>query len=292
MTHTFRRMHVQSYSKKEALPPDEIERRVIGAPLTQQTQPQPLSAGALEARALIEKAKQLKDQQENDMPDLKTALETALKKKELTAVVNEWDDEPTSNTNKPSTAMPVANTTTPMPSPKPVLKHLHHSGKQYFTPTNNIARTVFYYIKNNPGISRAAALSALGKNPEFKQNSITSLISQHVRAGHMREVNKGLFTVIDDYRPIKQSELKKVVAARKAIGSTPRPEPTPAAMPERKKVVVKRRGETTSVTSSGINHLLPAPVAATSFDAQAHVDSLTLPQARAVYDYLKKMFGG
>lgn len=283
MTHTFRRMHVQSYSKKEALPPDEIERRVIGAPLTKQTPTQPLSAGALEARALIEKAKQLKDQQENDMPDLKTALETALKQKELHSIVNEWDDEPASATNKQSK---------PVPAPEQRFKQLQPSGKQYFTTTNNVARTVFYYIKNNPGVSRAAALSALLKNEDFKANSISSLISQHVRAGHIRQVNNGLFTVIDDYQPVKQSELRKKAAARKAIGSTPRPEPTPAAKPERKKVVVKRRGETTSVTSSGINHLLPAPVAATSFDAQAHVDSLTLPQARAVYDYLKKMFGG
>ena len=108
------------------------------------------------------------------MPDLKTALETALK---------EWDDD----SNQPKE--------TPM---KP----------QIFKPTNNVTRETFNYVKQHKGCTKVEARNAL-MTRGFKDNSITSLLAQMIRHNFMLvDSSGGLHTVVEDYIPLKSKKAK------------------------------------------------------------------------------------
>jgi len=167
----------------KTLPPDEVERRIFGRPLTDLNRPQPpLSAGAKEARMLMEKARLAQEAQlkEKQMPDLKT---------ELTKVINQWSHE----------EQPAMNNT----------NHIHRNV------TNNVTRATFDHIRDNPGKTRsgvAASLIALGYNA----SSVTSLIGQMTRQRLVREEDAGkLYTNQKEYTPIKRTQLPKPKRAAK-----------------------------------------------------------------------------
>ena len=108
------------------------------------------------------------------MPDLKTALETALK---------EWDDD----SNQPKE--------TPM---KP----------QIFKPTNNVTRETFNHVKQHKGCTKVEVRKALMARG-FKDNSITSLLAQMVRSNFILvDSSGGLHTVVEDYMPLKSKKPK------------------------------------------------------------------------------------
>lgn len=110
------------------------------------------------------------------MPDLKTALETALK---------EWGDD--SNDNQPKE--------TPM---KP----------QIFKPTNNVTRETFNYVKQHKGCTKVEVRKAL-MTRGFKDNSITSLLAQMIRSNFILvDSSGGLHTVVEDYTPLKSKKAK------------------------------------------------------------------------------------
>jgi len=109
------------------------------------------------------------------MPDIKTALQNALSKAASAPtpqIPAAWDDEgadaaiETITTKAKEAAMP----------------------KKYFQTTNNVTRSTFNYVKNNPGNTRTQITAAL-EMQGFKPNSTTSLVAQMIRQGHMRETN-------------------------------------------------------------------------------------------------------
>ena len=73
-------------AKSLATPPERVDRLLHKEPLTNTTPP--ISAGALEARALIEKARQLKEEQE-----MRVAREAIAKREALNNTLNEWDQD-------------------------------------------------------------------------------------------------------------------------------------------------------------------------------------------------------
>ena len=129
--------------------------------------------------------------------------------------------------------------------------------KAYFTVTNNVTRATFDYIRDNPGKTRkeiAVVLEAKG----FKTSSVTSLLGQMVKQGMVRESTGLLYVTTGEYTPLKSS--KAMQAKVVPIVRKPKAEPTPQ-----------------------IN---------AAWDAETLLNNLSIKQARALYDELRKIFGG
>jgi hypothetical protein len=155
------------------------------------------------------------------MPDIKS---------ELSKVIQQWDkaDTPTTMTSA-----------TPAPKEK--------SGSTLAT---------FNCIKNNPGKTRPVILDML-TTLGIKRGSSTSLLSQMVDRGNVREVEGLLYVAQDKY----------------------------SCLPRRKSVVaVEPPVEAVAVAA-------PEPEAPTEWSASEVVDKLSVRQARAVLDELKVLFG-
>jgi hypothetical protein len=208
------------------------------------------------------------------MPDIQTALSNALK-----TTINNWekDDMQTTQTNA------------------------HHKGKRFFDVTNNVTRATFDYVKQNPNLTSAeicADMSKLG----YKESSVSSLIAQFAVQGLAERDDRGRYiTIIDEYRPLK--------AKKKTLKIVPKPVDIP-----------KRKYVKKSDTAGGIGALLKEKLENTpmpsrdALDAAAYamggavnkrftslvrsktpddiLKDMTVFQARELYDYLKKMFGG
>ena len=198
------------------------------------------------------------------MPDIKTALEQALSKAQTRAQLPaEWDDEG-------GAAVIQSITTQAKEATMP---------KKYFETTNNVTRATFDHVFNNPGKTRKQILDALAAQG-FKNGSTSSLLGQFSTQGHI--VNRGglYFAQRAEYVPLK-------TARRKA-----------EAKPERKKVVIvsKRTGETVPPAAVGIAALPKVreatPQINAAWDAETLLNNLSIKQARALYDELRKIFGG
>lgn len=151
------------------------------------------------------------------------------------------------------------------------------TGKVLFQPTNNISRETFNYVRDNPGGTRVAAIRALVARG-FRANSLSSLFVQFLKQGQMRESNGGLYTVGNEYQP-----LKGAAWMRKHLPSTkPTAKPDAPARVAAKRIVVKRL----SVEAPEP----PKAVVPPEFNAEDFVNGLTLKQAKAVYSELKKVF--
>jgi hypothetical protein len=197
------------------------------------------------------------------MPDMQTALSNALK-----TTINDWekDDMQTTQTNT--------------------------QGKKFFGVTNNVTRATFDFVKKHPNLTSAeicADMTRLG----FKDSSVGSLLAQFAKQGLAERDDRGRYiTIVDEYRPLK--------AKKKTLTLVSKPE----------EIKPKRKYEKRAVT--GIGALLreklentPMPVVsehiaqATRFTTLVRTKSpddilkdMTVFQARELYDYLKKMFGG
>jgi hypothetical protein len=161
------------------------------------------------------------------MPDIATALRTAM---------NKWDDEPPTTKVEPEP--------TPPNPPEP---------KVYFTTTNNVCRATFDHIRDNPGKTRKEVCNALAERG-YKESSTTTLIGQMLKQHHVRESKGALYAVNDQYVPLKGSKAwaklqaakaakaakaaprKHVELVSKSTGKVfnPRPAPVPTALPVEK----------------------------------------------------------
>lgn len=176
------------------------------------------------------------------MPDMQTALTTALSKmntKEmpnLNTLLDQWAESEATTMTKPS--------------------------DRNHRITNNVSRVVFNCIRDNPGISRRELVKRLLAQ-QFKESSVTSLITQYLRGGLIREDGNKLYAIDNEYRSVYTANAK---AKRKAIKAKAKVKPaaqspTPAPTPE-------------------------------AFNPAALIESLTVYQAKLVYNELKTMFTG
>lgn len=142
------------------------------------------------------------------------------------------------------------------------VKHIPH-----FKVTNNVTRATFDYVKNNPRQSCKTICKALEKQG-YKVASVGSLLTQFVKNGLCaRDANSNYTTIVNEYTPIK---VRKQIKAAQVI--------------QKAKVT---RGE-------GIAALSPQPkyIPVTEWNVQAVLNDMSIVQARAMYDALKKIFGG
>ena len=173
------------------------------------------------------------------MPDIKTALSTAL---------TEWekDDQQQEKQVKTTTYVP------------------------HFKVTNNVTRATFDFVKNNPHQSCKTICAALEKDG-YKPSSIGSLLTQFVKNGLCkRDANSNYTAIAHEYTPIKvrkQLKAKQVIAKAKAT-----------------------RGE--GIAALGAQPTQRVAPIVTAWDADTIINNIGLKQARALYDELKKIFGG
>jgi hypothetical protein len=145
-----------------------------------------------------------------------------------------------------------------------------------FKPTNNVSQQTFNFVRDNAGCTRAHAIQKLVQSGH-KKSSVTSLIGQMLRQGHITKNNYGmLYPNGDEYRPIKSA---KVTAKREAKVNKPK---------------------TSKVrTSGGLAALVNEPMAEafehrpdirTSIDVI--MDTVSLNDAHELYRRLHLYFGG
>ncbi len=123
--------------------------------------------------------------------------------------------------------------------------------------TTNSTRRTFNFVRDNPGLTRAKVIQTL-EAEGVPQPSSSSLLSTFVIHGNVRESNGLLYANQQEYAPLKR----------------------PTDKPKR----------TTPVQT--VEAPEPAPVVAEPVPAASILDTLTVKQARALYDELKTIFGG
>ena len=140
----------------------------------------------------------------------------------------------------------------------------------HFKVTNNVTRATFDYVKNNPHQSCKTICVALEKDG-YKPSSVGSLLTQFVKNGLcVRDANNNYTTIAKEYSPIKvrkQLKAKQVIAKAKAT-----------------------RGE--GIAALGAQPTQRVAPIVTAWDADTIINNIGLKQARALYDELKKIFGG
>ena len=142
------------------------------------------------------------------------------------------------------------------------VKHVPH-----FKVTNNVTRATFDFVKSNPHQSCKTICSALEKRG-YKPSSIGSLLTQFVKNGLcIRDANGNYTTIVNEYSPIK---VRKQIKAAQVI--------------QKAKTT---RGEGIAALSAQ-----PTYVAVAEWNVQAVLNDMSIVQARAMYDALKKIFGG
>lgn len=268
------------------LTPEKVE-RLLGQQVTKNP-PTPLSGGAAEARENLEKLKG------EAMPDLNTALRTALdnsKRAALTETLNAWDkDEKETQLVKPLTTQKA----------------------DVFEITNNMSRDTFEFVKANPGLTSAQIAEKLST---YKRSSIHSLVAQFITQKQFtRDSDGNIYVLVENYKPLvsrkkwaklnnevytpvsheqrRNERLRKLKAEAQQI-KLKRAEAKAAAQ-----AAVKPAHNANGVGIGALPVKEEASAGVTSilinrnWTAQGVVDKLTVVQARQLYDVLKNIFGG
>lgn len=202
------------------------------------------------------------------MPDIKT---------EMSKVLTAWEKD--------------AQATLNPPTPPAIVKKAP-DGRIVFTKTNNVTEETFNQVRDNPGQTATqiyAALTARG----FKESSASSLLSQFCRQGLVRKDEQlRYYATQQTYTPIKSSKVFRAEQKRQAK--------ILSAEKARQAKALKAKAKT-QPPSQGIAALKAEPVGkvtgvtasvATAWDADTIINNIGLKQARALYDELKKIFGG
>ena len=214
------------------------------------------------------------------MPDIQTALSNALNN-QLKNTINDWEKDDMQITQI-----------------KPQGANYERSTKA-FSITNNVTRATFDYVKKNPNLTSAEICADMAKQG-YKESSVSSLIAQFAVQGLAERDDRGRYiTIVPEYRPLK--------AKKKTLKIVPKPvEVTPKRKYEKKAVtgigaLLKEKLENTPMPKY-VQHRLSTPpdqderkafvTLVRSKSPDDILKDMTVFQARELYDYLKKMFGG
>jgi hypothetical protein len=254
-----------------------LEQRLFGASLPDKNRVlRHISAGAIEARNNLEKSRLAFEaqQKERAMPDIKTALQEALKK-----TATDWaaDDE-AHHQIEPQQEKAMQET----------LEKIDGRIK------SNVSRATFYFIRDTPGLTAAQVTAAL-MDQGFKASTVASLIGQMVRVRMVMVDDAGrMSAVVKEYTPIQTKVLK---AMKQGKARAARTEKTP----ERKQVLLinTRTGEVlnpkpaaySDIQSTGGMDPRNKFDTAQEWTVESVIGGLNVRQAMAVYMELKKIFG-
>jgi len=179
---------------------------------------------------------------------------------QLRAALNQWEKEEKA-----------------APAPAPV--------KTYpFQVSNNLNRAAFNEIRDNPGTRKQINDALVSKG--YKLGSVSAVIGQMLRQGVAQKDDEGVLHVtVSEYVPLKSHKtLTNMKKKQKQI-----------VVDVRKKkveVVVKEERRPVSSPSVGIAALspAPAPMPTKPWSVYGLLETLSILQARDLYDELKKIF--
>lgn len=218
------------------------------------------------------------------MPDIKTALSTALeegKRKFLTATITDWDEhEKEIRTQQP---------TQPQPQQE----------KAMFESTGHLSRDTFNFIKMHGGKFTGTQVEKELEKYGYKAPSVGALITQYKRANTIaRNAEDGtLIAVASEYTPVSSKYKKQIKADRKAAITAKRL----ATLAKNKAKAAKQQAQPQTLSdtitvsaTNGIAALQPAPtplpVLPTLPTAESVLNNMSIVEARKLYDELKKLF--
>jgi len=215
------------------------------------------------------------------MPDLQTALTTAIKHQVLTTTINEWEEE------EKQTMQAATQTQAQAP-----IMQTQINGNSKLTLTGNLSKDIFVYIRDNPGCLRSDVRQTFTASG-FNESSIGSLITQMIRS-KMVSINEvgNLEAKRVYYKPLvsgaKRKEMnKKLGTARdKPKAAKPKAQGIAALAPEPTQDTDKGR--------EALDRVLAKPVreARAVYDALCLLRDLDVGDARYMYLELHKLFGG
>ena len=144
---------------------------------------------------------------------------------------------------------------------------------QIFKPTNNVSRETFNYIRDNPNKNSKEIRTTLTKRG-FNAGSVGSLITQFLKQGQVSKDANGRYnTIVPEYTPLKST--KNFRSEGKRVNK----------IVNKPKAVVKGQGIAALQVDT-------TPKVKPSWDVDTVLDTMSIVQARALYDALKKIFGG
>lgn len=215
------------------------------------------------------------------MPDIQTALKSALSR-----TLQQWDDDDGEQVPQASpTISTTINNSVSQPSQGIPMT-------QAFNITNNISRVTFQHIKDNPGSTRKEIITAL-EHKNFRPDSVSSLIAQMRRNKLIHETNNLYYADADEYRPLKSLKAIKRMEAKAA----------PVEVRQKRKYTKRSEGIGALLQAkieSATAPVATAPLERKSFltklvrtqSPESIVENMNVLQARELYDYLRKIFGG
>jgi len=198
------------------------------------------------------------------MPDIQTALSNALNN-QLKNTINDWEKEDMQTTQ--------TNT-----QPK---------STRFFDITNNVTRATFDYVKHRPNETSAEICASMAKLG-YKESSVGSLLAQFAKQGLAERDDRGRYiTIVPEYKPLKNKKKEAKVVAK--------PVETPKRKYEKRSEGIAALHSDTPTASEPLLYTTPPKRFVTLVRSKTPDDILkdmTGFQARELYDYLKKMFGG
>lgn len=225
------------------------------------------------------------------MPDIKTAMENALK-----STINEWadDDKPVTQTQ---TQTQTKTETQPkekaMPNPQPTYNVAHLTpSKVRFVPTVGVSEAVFNYVRDNPGKSRDEITKALLAKG-FKKSSLQSLVGQFLRSDYfIKDANDKIHTAIPAYKPLPSTAKQIRYFKAKQMALKKRAPKTITLVTKKPKAPKAEGAGIAALKVDTVEKATALPLPVNKFEPGALIDSLSVMQARELYDMLKKIFGG
>ena len=149
-----------------------------------------------------------------------------------------------------------------------------NTSPQIFRPTNNVSRETFNYIRDNPNKNSKEIRTTLTKQG-FNAGSVGSLITQFLKQGQVSKDANGRYnTVVPEYTPLKST--KKFRSEGKRTN---------------KIVQIKSKSPSAGIAALKVD-TTPAPAVSWVKREVEIINSLSVMQARSLYDALKKIFGG
>lgn len=193
------------------------------------------------------------------MPDLQT---------ELSKVISTWSE-------------PEVNTA---PTPAPTRAPRAHN----FVETKGTSRAVFDYILSHPGQTRQEiydGVAALGHS----RPTVQTLVTQMIRQKRVTETDSGITSNYSEYTPLKAwaTWLRMEQKAKRAENT--KAARAAKAAKDAARAVAKKAAKVAAVAPTP--EIKPAPPLPSDTEVEDFVNSLTLKQAKAVYEELKKVFG-
>ncbi len=189
------------------------------------------------------------------MPDIQTALTTALTQSRVREIPADWDE---TTSTKESTM------------------------KQLFKPSNNVTRETFNFVRDNPGHT-AKQIKTHMVARGFNDSSVGSLLGQLVRSSmlELHMPSKTYRALTKEYTPIKIGTLKRSRMLEKKAAKKAAQVPKP---PHAIAGIATLNAPHTQAT-------LAQPVSQ-QLTAKQVLETLSIKEAHMLYRELQTMFGG